>query len=113
NRATISSTAGGVTKTTTYTYDDASRLEHVIDPEGRSIDLGYDANGNRTGLTYPNGTSTAYVYNSLNRLTDLTTTKGATTIQSYAFTLGPSGNRTRIDEQGGVSKVYGYDDLYR
>jgi RHS repeat-associated protein len=51
-------------------------------------------------------------YNTLNRLTNLTTQKAATTIQSYAFTLGPTGNRTQIAEAG-KTKTYTYDDLYR
>ncbi|MBJ6751476.1 RHS repeat domain-containing protein [Geomonas anaerohicana] len=34
-------------------------------------------------------------------------------IASYAYTLGPIGNRTRIDEATGISRRYTYDDLYR
>ncbi len=113
NKVTMTVTAGGVTKTTGYTYDDASRLDHVVDPEGRTIDFDYDANGNRAALIYPNGTRTDYVYNPLNRLTSLTTLGPSGTVQSYAFTLGPAGNRERIDEQGSVSRIYGYDALYR
>jgi RHS repeat-associated protein len=33
--------------------------------------------------------------------------------QSYAYTLGPAGNRTRIDEQDGTVRSYEYDPLYR
>jgi RHS repeat-associated protein len=51
-------------------------------------------------------------YNTLNRLTNLATQKAATIIQSYAFTLGPTGNRTQIAEVG-KTKTYTYDDLYR
>jgi RHS repeat-associated protein len=32
---------------------------------------------------------------------------------SYAYTLGPAGNRTKAVELGGRSVDYGYDDLYR
>jgi len=35
---------------------------------------GYDANGNRTSLSYPNGTVTGYAYDDLNRLRNLATT---------------------------------------
>ncbi|MGC4116140.1 MAG: RHS repeat-associated core domain-containing protein [Myxococcales bacterium] len=34
-------------------------------------------------------------------------------IQGYAFTLGPTGNRTRIDEADGTFREFTYDDLYR
>ena len=60
--------------TTGYTYDDANRLDLVTDAAGRIYDHGYDANGNRTTLAQPNGTLTSYAYNTLNRLTTLTTT---------------------------------------
>ena len=32
---------------------------------------------------------------------------------SYAYTLGPTGIRTRIDEADGTARSYQYDDLYR
>jgi RHS repeat-associated protein len=35
------------------------------------------------------------------------------TIQSYTFTLGPAGNRLRIEEAGGTVRTYAYDELYR
>jgi RHS repeat-associated protein len=112
NRETLTSTVGAAVTTATYAYDDASRLDTVTDTLGRVYDLGYDAVGNRTSLAHPNGVTMAYGYNTLNRLTNLTTQNGATTIQSHAFTLGPSGNRTQIVEAD-KTKTYTYDDLYR
>ena len=103
---------GGTTTTATYAYDDASRLDTVTDAQGGIYDLSYDAVGNRTGLAYPNGAQTTYAYNALNRLTNLSTLRAGTPIQSYAFTLGPTGNRTQIAELD-KTKVYTYDDLYR
>jgi RHS repeat-associated protein len=34
-------------------------------------------------------------------------------IQSYTYTLGPTGNRTQITEAGGTVRAYQYDSLYR
>ncbi len=34
-------------------------------------------------------------------------------MQSYAYTLGAAGHRTRIDEHDGTSRSYAYDALYR
>ncbi len=34
-------------------------------------------------------------------------------MQSYAYSLGPAGNRSRIDEQDGTSRHYQHDALYR
>jgi RHS repeat-associated protein len=55
------------------------------------------------------------VYDTLNRLTALDTTHPASsrTIQSYALTLGPAGNRTRIAEHDGSVRSYAYDEVYR
>jgi uncharacterized protein RhaS with RHS repeats len=82
-------------------------------------DVSIDPNGNRASLVYPNGVETSYLYDDLNRLTNLTTTgPGGTHIQSYDFTLGPAGNRTQIIEHLGVPLLertldYTYDDLCR
>ena len=94
-------------------YDDASRLDIVTDPSGGTYDHDYDSNGNRAALSYPNGTSTSYVYDDLNRLTNLTTTGPVGTIQSYDFTLGPAGNRTQVNEADGTARAYDTDNLYR
>ena len=42
-----------------------------------------------------------------------TSTSVGDVLESYAYTLGPAGNRTRIDEQDGTSRLYTYDALYR
>ena len=38
---------------------------------------------------------------------------GDVTVASYAYTLGPTGIRTRIDEADGTTRSYEYDELYR
>ena len=37
----------------------------------------------------------------------------ATNLASYAYTLGPAGNRTSVVELSGRNVNYGYDDIYR
>ena len=108
---TLSSLAG----TVTYAYSSCcGRLQSVTDPQGRSTTLSYDANGNRTGLSYPNGTSVSYGYDVNNSLTQLTHRNSIGQVMaSYAYTLGPIGNRTRIDESDGIVRQYEYDKLYR
>ena len=59
-----------------------------------------------------NGVTSTYTYNSLNRLTDLTATKGST-IASFAYVLGTAGNRLRVTEANGRMANYSYDSLYR
>ena len=36
-----------------------------------------------------------------------------TTLVSFAYTLAPTGNRTKIVEHDGVTRNYAYDSLYR
>ena len=114
-----SSNAGGASMT--YTYDALNRLATVTDVSG-SMSYGYDAVGNLNGVTYPSGISTSYSYNTLNRLVQMQSTcsipssscsaPGAS-IASYAYTLGPAGNRLSVSELSGRTVQYAYDDLYR
>jgi len=70
--------------------------------------------GNRASVTYPNGSTAAYTYDSLNRLTLLENRKsGGVLISSYHYTLGPAGNRLSVVEQSGRTVNYTYDALYR
>jgi RHS repeat-associated protein len=113
NRTALKAVVGAQEVATQYVYAEGNRLTDVVDPLNRSARYEYDGNGNRTSLSQPNGTTTEYTYDTLNRLMSLTTTAPAGTLQSYGFTLGPAGNRERIEEHGGVVRAYTYDDLYR
>jgi RHS repeat-associated protein len=119
NRLKLTAILTGLSLVSSYTFDPLNRLEDVTDPAERVYTHGYDENGNRASLVHPNGVETAYTYDTLNRLTNLATTHPGLlrTIQTYAFTLGPAGNRTRIVEAAGLPQErtldYGYDDLYR
>ena len=97
-----------------YAYDALNRLSTVVDNRltAGTTTYSYDNVGNLQNYTYPNGVQTAFVYNSLNRLTNLTIAKGST-LASYAYQLGAVGNRTQVIEMGGRQVNYGYDNLYR
>lgn len=98
---------------TTYVLDALSRITSVTDPDGGVTTYAYDAVGNRTRQIYPNGTRAEYTYDALNRLTSLTNRRADDTIlSSFVYTLGPTGNRTRVVEQNRIVD-YRYDDLYR
>jgi RHS repeat-associated protein len=100
--------------TVNYGYDALNRLSQVQDNRLAfgTTPYAYDNVGNLQGYTYPNGVQSAYTYNTLNRLTNLTVAKGAT-LASYAYTLGQAGNRTQVLELGGRQVNYTYDALYR
>ena len=113
-----SSNANGIS--VNYSYDELNRLSTVIDnPAGTRPGTGstsnfYDPVGNLEGFVYPNGVKHAYMYNTLNRLTNVAVTNGlATPLASFTYTLGVSGNRTGVTELNGRQVTYSYDDLYR
>jgi len=116
NRTTMTATAGSTPKVTSYTYDNALRLSMVkgADDGANQTTYNYDPVGLRVGLTLPNGISITYGYNSLNRLASITQkNSGGTVLASYAYTLDPVGNRTKVDEFGGNYNQWLYDDSYR
>ena len=114
NRTGLTATIGAQVFTTGFSYDALNRLETVTDSQGGVTTLAYDENGNRARLGFPNSATTTYGHDALNRLAGLSTaTPGGEVVQSYAYTLGLAGNRTRIDEHDGTSRHYAYDDLYR
>ena len=113
-RTGLTAVVGTTRLETTYGYDALDRLTTVTDPLGQTTVHSYDANGNRASLVHPNGTVTQYTYDTLDRLIGLETRDaGQGVVQGYDYTLGAAGHRLRIDEVGGISRAYTYDDLYR
>ncbi|MGH9387269.1 MAG: PKD domain-containing protein [Vicinamibacterales bacterium] len=110
NRVADTTPAG----TTTYVYDAINRLVRVNDPQGGVTTYGYDAVGNRMAEILPNGSTATYTYDALNRLVAVANrAANASTISSFAYTLGAAGNRLRVDEGSGRSVQYTYDALFR
>ena len=106
-------TAGGTPRPVTYTYDKLNRLSTVVDEHGTTV-YTYDAAGNRASVTQANGVTTQYVYDVLNRLTQLTSQNSSgTVLQQYDYTLDASGRRMLIEEHNGRTSAYQYDELYR
>ena len=117
-----------------YTYDLANHLTQVSDPMGTygfsydadgrltqtstaytfiagktfSTGLGYDAAANRTSMTDPQNAATTYVYDTLNRLTSLTSPQGA-----FGFGYDALSRRTHLTRANGVATSYTYDNLSR
>jgi RHS repeat-associated protein len=95
-----------------YAYDDASRLESITRGTN-SYGFGYDIANRRTSMSYPNGITTGYEYDDLNRLT-LVAALNPIGIPVAAFGYGhdPSGNRTQKNTLE-HAETYKYDPLYR
>ena len=109
-----SNNANGVS--VSYGYDGLSRLQTVTDNRfGNSTTYSYDANGSLETCVYPNDVKHTWTYNDNNRLTNLRISKTTVdiTLKSFAYTLGPTGNRTKVVENSGRTADWTYDDLYR
>ena len=123
--------------TVTYTYDLDSQLTQVSDPTGTysftfdnmgrlkntttsysfltrnfTTSYGYDKASNRTSFTDPESGSTAYVYDTLNRLQTLTP-PAAISGGSFGFGYDALSRRTSLTRPNTVNTSYSYDNLSR
>ncbi len=88
---------------TTWTYDDLNRVIETHDAFGNVVKYGYDAVGNRTSLTYPDGHVVNYTFDVANRLTEVS---GPSDV-SYSY---DDANRlSGITRANNVSSTYTYD----
>jgi RHS repeat-associated protein len=112
-----SSTSGGTL--VSYQYDALNRLTNVIDGRlsgASNTSLGYEAAGDLQRMQYPNGMTNLYQYDPLNRLTNLTWKLGTTTNASFYYQLGPTGNRTNLQEYvNGANRTnrWSYDPVFK
>jgi RHS repeat-associated protein len=72
----------------------------------------YDSTGNILGYLYPNTFQTIQAYDTLNRLTQISTSRSGL-VSSFQYTLGPAGNRLSVAELSGRTVNYDYDADYR
>ncbi len=132
NLASLTNALGHVTQITAY--DANGRVLTVIDPNGLTTNLSYDARGRLTGksvgtettsyqydgvgqltqITLPNGASLTYTHDAAHRLTGITDGLG----NSISYTLDAMGNRTREDikdptNQLSRTRSRGFDALNR
>jgi len=109
-----SSTSGGVNLQ--YAYDPLSRLTNVLANGSAAAGYAFDSVGNLQKLRYGNAVTNFYQYDALSRLTNMVWKTNGTTIASFAYQLGLTGNRTSLTEtNNGTSRTYAwsYDNLYR
>lgn len=93
-----------------YGYDSANRLKTITGPAG-TFTYGYDPQGRRESLTYPNQIVASYGYDDLQRLTSLSHQSQSTAIAGYGYTHDQVGNRKT--KSGTINETYDYDELYR
>jgi len=96
-----------------YTYDDANQLlsetqNLASTPLPLAVSYTYDADGNRTGLTYPDGTVVSYAYTGRNELASVSATSYPSPLASYQYDA--AGNRIAKTLANGVTTTYERDD---
>ncbi len=120
-----------------YTFDNANRLTQITDPTGTyqftfdnmgrltsasasysflttrsfTTSYSYDAASNRTGFTDPENGSTAYVYDTLNRLSTLTPPSAFSGAGSFGFSYDALSRRTQTTRPNNVATNYDGDNL--
>jgi RHS repeat-associated protein len=116
-KSIISSNANGASMS--YSYDAGNRLSSTTDNRllAQGFTAGttaytYDAGGNIASYTYPNGVQTSNLYDTLNRVKQITSAQGSQ-LADFNYTFDPEGHRTGVSELGGRTVNYGYDDTYR
>lgn len=101
-----SSNANGIS--VAHPYDNLNRLSTVVNNHlaagQNTTTYSYDPANNLATVTYPNGLTSNFTYDSLNRLK---------LMNGYNYQLGPTGNRTTATEPGGRALSWSYDGIYR
>jgi len=107
----LSTTTDANSRVLTYAYTSLNQIYTVAEAAGTAA-YAYDANGNQTGLSNPNGTTVADVYDTANRLSSITNkTGGGTTLSSFGYGYNSDDKRTSATEANGDVVSYGYDGL--
>jgi RHS repeat-associated protein len=102
--STVSSNTNGTN--VTYAWDADNRLSSVTDSRlaGATTTYSYDATNQLSLMTYPNGVTHSYAYDTRDRIL---------TLNGYTQTFSDSGRKLSITEATGRAANYGYDAIYR
>lgn len=92
--------------TTTFVYDDLYQVITVTDHNGLTVKYDYDINGNRTGVTTPEGLKTTYVYDDGNRITAVIDHDGV----GVYYNLDNNGNVIKETHADGSTTELSYDN---
>ena len=97
----------------TYSYDDLNRLSMVADANLTGVptnitQYSYDNASNVGSVQYPNGITTQFTYDLLNRVAT-----ASSQVSGYTYQRGPTGNLTSATEQNGRTENWTYDGIYR
>ena len=97
----------------TYGYDDLNRLSTVADANLTGVptnitQYSYDSASNVGSVQYPNGVTTQFTYDTLNRVLS-----ASSQVSSYTYQRNPTGTLKNVVELGGRTVNWTYDGIYR
>ncbi len=97
----------------TYSYDELNRLSTVADANLTGLptnitQYSYDNASNVGSVQYPNGVTTQFTYDTLNRVMS-----ASSQVSSYTYQRNPTGDLKQVVELGGRTVNWTYDGIYR
>ncbi|MBA3471404.1 MAG: VCBS repeat-containing protein, partial [Herpetosiphonaceae bacterium] len=96
--------------TTTFSYDPLLRMKNATQPVLGTVGYGYNARGDRTQLTYPDGTAITYTYQPDGQLDQVK--EQTTTLVDYGY-HPITGQVQSAAYANGATTQYGYDRVDR
>jgi len=99
--------SGGMSRTTTYTYDALGDITSTTDPLGHTSTATFDANGNQTSSTDALGQTTTTTYGPMSEITSHTDALGRVSSATY----DGSGNPLSATQPSGAKIQMSYDSV--
>ena len=93
------------TGTNTFELDLLGRLQKMTDHKGNTVSYTYDAVGNQTGITYPDGSKTRSFYDAVYNLTSVIDADDGT----YAYVYDAANRPVKLTYPNGWIEQYTYD----
>ena len=93
------------TGTNTFELDLLGRLQKMTDHKGNTVSYIYDAVGNQTGITYPDGSKTRSFYDAVYNLTSVIDADDGT----YAYVYDAANRPVKLTYPNGWIEQYTYD----
>ena len=99
---------------TTYSFDNASRLTSLLNPFSERTTWAYDAAGRATTITLANGTRTTMGYDDASQVTLIRHSKSDDTqVAKYEYSYNDAGVRTSVLEGNSDRVTWSYDSAWR
>ena len=95
-----------------FGYDRKGHLRSIVDNDGATFDLDYDALDRLTGIAYPNGVQDTLAWRPDGDMGSRVGSRGATTLVSQQYEYADSGRRTAVVDTVGRHE-FGYDPAGR